>query len=198
MYRRSSCHMLVMPLIPSRARPGDGRRSGGILYTASRSPVPGGHAPPGPDDRTASLDDADGGQMPTATDINWDPLDEDIDDDPHPVWRRMRDEAPLYRNDHYDFWALSRYADVEAAHRDPATFSSASGTVLEMMGSDLSGSGQIIFMDPPSHTILRALVSRAFTPRRMAQLDDDIRDICAGLLDPLVGRDEFDFVQDFA
>ncbi len=135
--------------------------------------------------------------MPTATDINWDPLDEDIDDDPHPVWRRMRDEAPLYRNDHYDFWALSRYADVEAAHRDPATFSSAYGTVLEMMGGDLSGSGQIIFMDPPSHTILRALVSRAFTPRRMAQLDDDIRAICAELLDPLVGSDDFDFVQDF-
>src|SRR4051812_38553868 len=105
MYRRSSCHMVVIALVPSRARPGDGRRSGGILYTASRSPVPGGFAPPRPDDRSASLDeaacrppDADGGQMPTATELYWDPLDEEIDDDPHPVWRRMRDEAPLYRN----------------------------------------------------------------------------------------------------
>ena len=48
----------------------------------------------------------------------------------------MRDEAPLYRNDRYDFWALSRFADVEAAHRDPQTFSSAHGTVLEIMGAE--------------------------------------------------------------
>ncbi len=132
------------------------------------------------------------------TELYWDPMDEALDDDPHPIWRRMRDEAPLYWNEQYGFWALSRFADVEAAHRDPATFSSAHGTVLELMGQDMSGSGQIIFMDPPSHTILRTLVSRAFTPRRMAQLDDHIRDICAELLDPLVGRDEFDYVQDFA
>jgi cytochrome P450 len=136
--------------------------------------------------------------MATTTELYWDPLDEQLDDDPHPTWRRLRDEAPLYRNDRYDFWALSRFADVEAAHRDPATFSSARGTVLEMMGGDMASTGLIIFMDPPDHTILRALVSRAFTPRRMAMLDDDIRAICADLLDPLVGRDQFDFVQDFA
>src|SRR5690606_12968584 len=94
--------------------------------------------------------------------------------------------------------AYSRFADVEAAHRDPSTYSSAHGTVLEMMDNDMSASGQIIFMDPPSHTILRALVSRAFTPRRMAALEDHIREICADLLDPLVGRPEFDYVQDFA
>jgi cytochrome P450 len=136
--------------------------------------------------------------MGTATDLYWDPIDEGLDDDPYPLWRRMRDEAPLYRNDRFGFWALSRFADVEAAHRDPATFSSAHGTVLELMDNDMSGSGQLIFMDPPSHTILRALVSRAFTPRRMAALDDHIRAICAELLDPLVGREEFDYVQDFA
>ncbi len=132
------------------------------------------------------------------TELYWDPMDEALDDDPHPIWRRMRDESPLYWNEQYGFWALSRFADVEAAHRDPATFSSAHGTVLELMNQDMSGTGQIIFMDPPSHTILRTLVSRAFTPRRMAQLDGHIRDICAELLDPLVGRDEFDYVQDFA
>ncbi len=136
--------------------------------------------------------------MPTTTELYWDPYDTDLDDDPHPTWKRMRDEAPLYRNDRFGFWALSRFADVEAAHRDPATYSSASGTVLEMMGNDMSGTGQIIFMDPPAHTTLRALVSRAFTPRRMAALEDDIRAICTELLDPLVGRDELDYVQDFA
>jgi cytochrome P450 len=132
------------------------------------------------------------------TELYWDPLDNEFDDDPHPIWHRLRDESPLYRNDKYDFWALSRFADVEAAHRDPATFSSAHGTVLEMMGGDMAATGLIIFMDPPDHTILRSLVSRAFTPRRMAALDDDIRIICAELLDGLADRDEFDFVQDFA
>jgi cytochrome P450 len=132
------------------------------------------------------------------TELYWDPMDEALDDDPHPIWRRMRDEAPLYWNEQYGFWALSRFADVEAAHRDPATFSSAHGTVLEMMGGDMAATGLIIFMDPPDHTILRSLVARAFTPRRMAALDDDIRSICAELLDGLAGRDEFDYVQDFA
>ena len=61
------------------------------------------------------------GTIDGTTELYWDPFDTEIDSDPYPVWRRMRDEAPVYRNDRYDFWALSRYADVEAAHRDPAT-----------------------------------------------------------------------------
>lgn len=129
--------------------------------------------------------------------LYWDPFDETIDAEPHAVWRRMRDEAPVYRNDRYDFWALSRYEDVEAAHRDAATYSSAKGTVLEMMGRDLRGTGQIIFQDPPEHTRLRSLVSRAFTPRRVARLEDEIRAMCASMLDPLVGAGHFDYLQDF-
>src|SRR3954454_12959930 len=62
-------------------------------------------------------------------DLYWDPFDPDIDDDPHPTWRRLRDEAPVYRNEKHDFYALSRYADIDTAHRDPRTFSSARGTV---------------------------------------------------------------------
>jgi cytochrome P450 len=131
------------------------------------------------------------------TELYWDPFDTEIDSNPHPVWKRMRDEAPVYRNDRFDFWALSRFHDVEAAHRDPATYSSAHGTVLEIMGPDLSDTGQIIFMDPPEHTIHRALVSRAFTPRRMAAMEDEVRELCAELLDPHVGSSGFDFVQDF-
>jgi cytochrome P450 len=135
----------------------------------------------------------------TQTDeLYWDPYDLDLDDPPHATWRRMRDEAPVYRNDRYDFWALSRFEDVENAHKDVVTFSSAYGTVLEMMGPDMAGSGQIIFMDPPDHTMYRSLVSRAFTPRRMAALDDDVREICTDLLDGLSGRESFDYIQDFA
>ena len=130
-------------------------------------------------------------------DLYWDPFDTDLDDDPHEVWRRLRDEEPVYRNDRYDFWALSRFADVEAAHRDPATFSSARGTVLELMGHDMSGTGQMIFMDPPEHTRLRTLVSRAFTPRRVTLLEDRVRQLCCALLDPHVGGKGFDYVRDF-
>src|ERR1700729_3375969 len=108
--------------------------------------------------------------------IYWDPFDEDIDTSPYEVWRRMRDEAPLYRNDKYDFWALTRHADVHAAHVDPQTYLSGYGTVLEMMGRDLSGTGQMIFLDPPQHKKLRTLVSKAFTPGRVAGLEGRIRD----------------------
>ena len=128
------------------------------------------------------------------TDIYWDPYDTAIDTDPYPVWKRLREEAPLYRNDKFDFWALSRFEDIEKASKDTATFSSTHGTVLEMMGPGMIGSNQMIFMDPPEHTMYRSLVSRAFTPRRMAMLDGYVRDVCAELLDALAGQDEFDYV----
>jgi cytochrome P450 len=129
--------------------------------------------------------------------IYWDPFDIDLDADPHPMWKRLRDEAPVYRNDRFDFWALSRFADVQAASADPKTFSSSRGTVLELMGHDLANTSMIIFMDPPEHDSLRALVSRAFTPRRISAIEARIREVCASLLDPLVGSAGFDFVRDF-
>lgn len=132
------------------------------------------------------------------TGIYWDPYDVVIDDDPYPVWRRMRDEAPVYRNDRFDFWALSRFHDVEAASRDTTTFSSAHNTVLESMGPELDDSHMMIFRDPPDHGRLRTLVSRAFTPRRISALEPRIREICAELLDPHVGSSGFDYVTDFA
>jgi cytochrome P450 len=132
------------------------------------------------------------------TDLYWDPYDTDIDNNPHPIWKRLRIESPVYRNDRFDFWALSRFEDIERASKDTATFSSTHGTVLELMGPGMVGSNQMIFMDPPEHTMYRSLVSRAFTPRRMAMLDDYVRDVCAELLDDLAGREEFDYVQDFA
>jgi cytochrome P450 len=133
----------------------------------------------------------------TGGDLYWDPFDGDLDASPHETWRRMRDEAPVYRNDRYDFWALSRFADVEAAHKDVTTFSSAHATVLELMSKEFSQPGQLIFLDPPGHTRLRGLVSRAFTPRRVNALEDHIRDLCASMLDPHVGADRFDYVVDF-
>ncbi|MGF7236367.1 MAG: cytochrome P450 [Frankia sp.] len=131
-------------------------------------------------------------------DLYWDPFDKVIDVNPHPLWRRMRDDAPVYRNEKLDFFAFSRFADVDAAHMDPETYSSAHGTVLEIMSPEPMQTGQIIFMDPPTHTTLRVLVSRAFTPRRIGALEEHIRSICAELLDPQIGAGGFDYVQDFA
>lgn len=131
--------------------------------------------------------------------LYWDPYDVEIDTDPHGIWRRLRDEAPVYHNEPYDFFALSRFEDVNSAHRDPRTFSSAHGTVLELMGSELGElAGLIIFMDPPDHDVLRALVSRAFTPRRIHSLEERIREICREYLDPQVGSEGFDYVSEFA
>jgi cytochrome P450 len=132
------------------------------------------------------------------TDLVWDPFDIDIDTEPYEIWGRLRDEAPLYRNDEYDFYALSRFADVEAAHRDPATFSSAHGTVLEFMGPEaVVNTTMMIFVDPPEHTRLRSLSSRAFTPRRVSQLEPRIRELCAEMLDPHRDGGPFDYLQEF-
>lgn len=128
----------------------------------------------------------------------WDPFDVDIDTSPYEAWRRLRDEAPLYWNERYDFWALSRFDDVNTAHRDPRTYQSGRGTVLELMGGDYrSQQGLMIFMDPPEHDAMRALVSRAFTPRRVSALEERIREICREHLDPQVGGPGFDYLADF-
>jgi len=135
--------------------------------------------------------------MSEIPEIHYDPYDFEIDADPHPVWRRMRDEAPLYRNDEYDFWALSRFADVEAGLVDWRSYSSARGSVLEMIKAGVEvPPGIVLFEDPPIHDIHRSLLARMFTPRRIAALEPQIRAFCARSLDPLVGSGGFDFIKD--
>ncbi|MCZ7530249.1 MAG: cytochrome P450 [Acidimicrobiia bacterium] len=135
--------------------------------------------------------------------LRYDPFDYAIDADPHPIWRRMRDEAPLYRNEEHDFWALSRFADVLEASLDWRTFSSAHGTVLDLMSDEPLEDASMIFTDPPEHDELRHLVSPAFTPRRIAALEDRAREITQQLLDSVQESAtdphlvSFDFVQDF-
>src|SRR6516225_9177165 len=107
----------------------------------------------------------------TMGELYWDPIDPALRIDPYPLWKRLRDEAPVYYNERHDFWALSRFHDIEMAHKDPETFSSSHGTTLEMMTPDPYETGMIIWLDPPKHTILRKLVSRAFTSRRVAMLE---------------------------
>jgi cytochrome P450 len=132
------------------------------------------------------------------TDLYWDPFSPELRDDPYPLWKRMRDEAPVYHNEKYDFWVLSRFHDIERAHKDVATYSSSHGTTLDLMSDEPMDTGMFINLDPPKHTVLRRLVSRAFTTRRMSMLEERIREVCAGLLDPHLGSGRFDYVQDFS
>ena len=129
------------------------------------------------------------------SELYYDPWDVRIDADPYPTYRRLRDEAPVYYNERHDFWGLSRYADVDAALRDYARLSSAKGDILEVVKTDpVMPPGVFINEDPPLHTIHRALVSRAFMPKRIREIEDRVRAFCTGCLDPLVGSDRFDFV----
>jgi cytochrome P450 len=133
----------------------------------------------------------------TDRDVYYDPYDVDIDADPYPVFRRLRDEAPLYYNEPYDFFAVSRYEDVERGLIDAKHCVSGRGAVLEIIKANIDlPAGTLIFEDPPSHTIHRGLLSRVFTPRRVAALEPKVREFCARSLDPLVGAGRFDFVAD--
>jgi cytochrome P450 len=131
----------------------------------------------------------------TESTVYYDPYDFEIDTDPYPVWRRLRDEAPLYHNEKYGFYAVSRYEDVRKVLLDWQTFSSAKGTVLELIRSGMEiPPGSIIFEDPPGHNLHRGLLSRVFSPRKMAEIEPQVRAMAAGYLDPLVGRTSFDLV----
>ncbi len=133
----------------------------------------------------------------TESDVHFDPYDVELIADPYPMFARLRDEAPLYYNAEYDFFALSRFADVNKAVVDHGTYSSARGVILELIKANLEiPSGMVIFEDPPIHDVHRKLLSRMFTPRKIASLEPMIRDFCAQLLDPLVGSGRFDFVTD--
>jgi cytochrome P450 len=132
-----------------------------------------------------------------AEDLVYDPYDIEVGRDPHALFRRMRDEAPLYYSEALDFWALSRFDDVEAAHVDRETFVSRRGATLSLLKADVEfPPGTVIFEDPPVHTIHRSLVSRMFTARKVAGLEEKIRELCAEQLDPLVGTGRFDFATD--
>lgn len=127
--------------------------------------------------------------------LNWDPYNPGHFKDPHPVFARLREEAPIYYNEQYGFYAVSRYADVERGLRDWESFSSARGDVLEMIQAGFPvPRGSFIHHDPPIHTIYRKVLTRVFTPKRMAALEPQIRAFCARSLDPLVASGQFDFI----
>jgi cytochrome P450 len=133
----------------------------------------------------------------TSNDVYYDPYDVDLNADPYPMFRRLREEAPLYYNEQHDFYALSRFADVDKGLVDHGTFSSARGIILELIKANLDiPPGLLIMEDPPIHDVHRKLLARMFTPRKIAELEPKIREFCAQSLDPLIGTGRMDFVAD--
>jgi cytochrome P450 len=133
----------------------------------------------------------------SSAEVYYDPYDVDIEADPYPVYRRLREEAPLYYNEKHDFFAVSRYQDVERGLVDNKTYISGRGGILELIKAGIEmPPGVLIFEDPPAHTVHRRLLSRVFTPKKMGALEPQIREYCARALDPVVGSGRFDFVAD--
>ncbi|WP_280507364.1 cytochrome P450 [Nocardia flavorosea] len=131
------------------------------------------------------------------TDVYYDPYDVELNADPYPMFKRIRDEKPLYYNETHDFFALSRFADVNAALIDKDTFSSARGAIIELIKANIEiPPGVLIFEDPPIHTMHRKLLSRMFTPRKISALEAKIREFCCQSLDPLIGTGKIDFIAD--
>jgi cytochrome P450 len=136
----------------------------------------------------------------TATDLAYSPYAYEIHEDPYPTYARLRDEAPVYRNEAAGFWALSRHADVVEGFRDNVRYSSSHGVSLDPAASGPHAHRTMSFlaMDPPMHGRMRGLVSRGFTPRRVLDLEPRVRELARRYVDAAVERGSFDFIGDFA
>ncbi|MEC9058007.1 MAG: cytochrome P450, partial [Actinomycetota bacterium] len=137
----------------------------------------------------------------TATELVYNPYAFDLHDDPYDTYRRLREEAPTYWNPELSFWVLSRFEDVQNAFRDFETFSSTGGVALESRrrgSNQRAGFQQLIEMDPPDHTSFRKLVNRIFTGRRIAQMEEEIRNIFTHYLDQIVEKGEANLVNDLS
>lgn len=132
--------------------------------------------------------------------LRYSPFDFEVHSDPYPYYARLRSEAPVYRNETDDFWALSRHADVLAALRDSDRFSSKNGLRMEpaFWGPQAERFFSFVAMDPPKHTRLRGLVTRAFTAHRVQALGPRLREIAVSMLEPLLARGSFDLMAEFA
>jgi cytochrome P450 len=131
--------------------------------------------------------------------VEFDPFSDVFFDDPYDTYRTLRDHAPLYRNETYGFYALSRYSDVLAAHQDPKRFSSAYGVTVDMLLTRQPVEmNMMILMDQPGHTRLRRLINQAFSRRTVQNLEPLVTETVKRYLDGLAGRKEFDLVSDFS
>lgn len=128
--------------------------------------------------------------------VDFDPYSYETHEDPYPIYRALRNEAPVYYGRRRDFYALSRYDDVRAAVDDWETYSSAEGITIEPTSRGLEP--MLLEMDPPRHTQLRALVSRAFTPKRVLELEEPTRRLARDLIDSFADQGACDLIADFS
>jgi cytochrome P450 len=134
--------------------------------------------------------------MSTVAELNWDPYNAAFVRDPYPIFNRLREEMPLYRNDKHDFYAVTRYADCQRGLTDWQTYTSRRGDILDLIRQNNDfPAGTLIFEDPPVHDIHRRLLVRIFTPRRIAMLEPQVRAYCRRALEPILGSDRFDLVE---
>lgn len=133
----------------------------------------------------------------TQSKVVFDPFSDDFFNAPYDTYRRLRDEAPVYYNEKYDFYALTRHADVSVALKDFETYSSSRGVDLQMVQSDDPVPPLIIMMDPPDHRRMRSLVNKVFTPRAIEQQRQTVSDQIDRFLNA-ADPTEFDVVQDFS
>jgi len=132
--------------------------------------------------------------------VEYNPFAYEMHEDPYPTYKALRESAPVYRNDEIGFWALSRHADVHAGFKNSDTLSNAWGVSLEPAAHTPDAKRMMSFlgMDPPEHDIMRALVSRGFTPRRVAAMEPRIREIATEHIDAFIERGHCDFIKDYA
>ncbi|SFK38118.1 cytochrome P450 [Geodermatophilus ruber] len=133
---------------------------------------------------------------PTA--MEYDPFSPEFQADPFPVYRWMRDEAPVFRSERWNWWALSRFEDVRAAATDPETFLSYEGIDIDDTAKDQSGPGFLPDIDNPRHDQIRRVVQPHFLPRRIAAREDAIREVVRGLVARWRDRGEVDLAQELA
>jgi cytochrome P450 len=141
--------------------------------------------------------DAQTGAPGTTGEPEFDPFSDVFFNDPYPTYKRLRDEAPVYYNETYGFYAISRHEDVSEAYKNHETFSSSHGVDLATMTSDEPIHPILIMMDPPEHNRMRVLVSRVFTPRAVGALEPMVREVITHFLDQ-ADRTRFDVVHDFS
>ena len=128
----------------------------------------------------------------------FDPFSADFYQDPHAIYPWLRRELPVYYSQEYDFYALSRHADVAAGLRDFETYSSAYGVDLGMVRrGEKVPAKMIISIDPPEHRVMRSLVNKVFTPRAIGALKEMVTATIEQFLDS-TGNAEFDVVADFS
>lgn len=135
--------------------------------------------------------------------MEFDPFSAEFFEHPLDVYRWLLDEAPVYHNERLGFWAVSRYDDCLAVARDVATYTSTHGLTIDQLTNHdfratVGAANLMIMMDPPMHDRMRRLVSRAFTPRRIAEWEPVVREVVRRFLDPLPEEGAFDAVRDFA